>query len=89
MSLSYFRSINKAVDTGLFQTQLITPLNLNKLFEKQLKNLSGGELQKVAIVATLLQDAQIYAFDEPSAFIDVEDRIVLAKAHSEICKVDG
>jgi len=78
--ISYFRSINKDVDTGLIQTQLITPLNLNKLYEKQLKNLSGGELQKVAIVGTLLQDAQIYAFDEPSAFIDVEDRIVLAKA---------
>ncbi|MDA4112214.1 MAG: ribosome biogenesis/translation initiation ATPase RLI [Thaumarchaeota archaeon] len=78
--ISYFRSINKNVDSGLIQTQLITPLSLSKLYEKQLKNLSGGELQKVAIVATLLQDAQIYGFDEPSAFIDVEDRIVLAKA---------
>ena len=78
--LSYLRSINKDVDTGLIQTQLINPLNLNKLYEKQLKTLSGGELQKVAIVGTLLQDAQIYAFDEPSAFIDVEDRIALAKA---------
>lgn len=78
--LSYLRSINKNIESGMIQSQLITPLNLNKLFEKQLKNLSGGELQKVAIVATLLQDAQIYAFDEPSAFIDVEDRIVLAKA---------
>lgn len=77
---TYLRSINKDIDTGLIQTQLINPLNLTKLFEKQLKNLSGGELQKVAIVSTLLQDAQIYAFDEPSAFIDVEDRIVLAKA---------
>ncbi len=78
--ISYFRSINKNIDSGLIQTQLITPLNLNKLYEKQLKNLSGGELQKVAIVGTLLQDAQIFAFDEPSAFIDVEDRIVLAKS---------
>jgi ATP-binding cassette, sub-family E, member 1 len=78
--VSYLRSINKNIDSGLIQTQLVTPLNISKLYEKQLKNLSGGELQKVAIVATLLQDAQIYAFDEPSAFIDVEDRIVLAKA---------
>ena len=78
--ISYLRGINKNIDTGLIQSQLVTPLNLSKLYEKQLKNLSGGELQKVAIVATLLQDAQIYAFDEPSAFIDVEDRIVLAKA---------
>jgi len=86
---SYLRSINKSVDTGLIQTQLITPLNLNKLFEKQLKNLSGGELQKVAIVATLLQDAQIYGFDEPSAFIDVEDRIVLAKAIQRFVRAMG
>ena len=78
--ISYLRGINKNVDTGLIQTQLINPLNLAKLFEKKIMNLSGGELQKTAIVATLLQDASIYAFDEPSAFIDVEDRLVLAKA---------
>jgi ATP-binding cassette, sub-family E, member 1 len=78
--LGYLRGINKSIDTGLIQSQLVTPLRLNKLFEKSIKNLSGGELQKVAIVATLLQDAMIYAFDEPSAFIDVEDRIILAKA---------
>ena len=72
--------LTRQLTPGFSKLRLITPLNLNKLFEKQLKNLSGGELQKVAIVATLLQDAQIYAFDEPSAFIDVEDRIVLAKA---------
>ena len=78
--LTYLRTINKNIDTGLIQAQLISPLKLHKLFEKSVKNLSGGELQKVAIVACLLQDAMIYAFDEPSAFIDVEDRIVLAKA---------
>ncbi|MHB1908997.1 MAG: ribosome biogenesis/translation initiation ATPase RLI [Nitrososphaerales archaeon] len=78
--LTYLRSVSKSIDTGLFQGQLVTPLKLNKLFEKSVKTLSGGELQKVAIVATLLQDATIYAFDEPSAFIDVEDRIILAKA---------
>lgn len=87
--VTYLRSINKDVDTGLIQTQLMTPLNLNKLYEKQLKTLSGGELQKVAIVATLLQDAQIYAFDEPSAFIDVEDRIVLAKAIQRFVRAMG
>lgn len=77
---TYLRTINKNIDSGLIQTQLVSPLKLNKLYEKSVKNLSGGELQKVAIVATLLQDAMIYAFDEPSAFIDVEDRIVLAKS---------
>jgi len=40
--------------------------------------LSGGELQKVSIVTSLLQKADLYALDEPSAFIDVEDRIAVA-----------
>jgi ATP-binding cassette subfamily E protein 1 len=86
---TYLRTINKNIDTGLIQTQLITPLKLNKLYEKAIKNLSGGELQKVAIVATLLQDAMIYAFDEPSAFIDVEDRIVLAKSIQRFVRAMG
>lgn len=78
--IAYFHEINKSIDSGLIQSQLMIPLGLEKLYERSLRTLSGGELQKVAIVATLLQDAMIYAFDEPSAFIDVEDRIALAKA---------
>jgi ATP-binding cassette, sub-family E, member 1 len=49
------------------------------LYEKKVKNLSGGELQKVAVTACLLREADIYALDEPSAFLDIEDRIALAK----------
>ena len=43
------------------------------------KNLSGGELQKVAVASCLLQKVDVYALDEPSAFLDVEDRIAIAK----------
>ncbi len=87
--ISYLRTINKNFDTGLIQSQLVNPLNLTKLFEKRVKSLSGGELQKVAIVGTLLQDVEIYAFDEPSAFIDVEERIVLAKAIQKFVRSMG
>lgn len=87
--ISYLRSINRNIDSGLIQSQLIDPLNLSKLYEKSLKNLSGGELQKVAIVATLLQDALLYAFDEPSAFLDVEDRIILAKSIQKFVRSMG
>ncbi|MGC8569219.1 MAG: ribosome biogenesis/translation initiation ATPase RLI [Nitrososphaeria archaeon] len=58
---------------------LITPLRLEKLMQKSLSQLSGGELQKVAIATCLLQDATLYALDEPSAFLDVEDRIALSR----------
>ncbi|MCX8188161.1 MAG: ribosome biogenesis/translation initiation ATPase RLI [Nitrososphaeria archaeon] len=59
--------------------EIIVPLHVDKLFEKEISKLSGGELQKVAVVAALLHDADIYALDEPSAFIDAEDRVELAK----------
>jgi len=42
-------------------------------------NLSGGELQRVAIVLCLGQPADIYLIDEPSAYLDSEQRIVAAK----------
>jgi ATP-binding cassette subfamily E protein 1 len=42
-------------------------------------NLSGGELQRVAIVLCLGQPSDIYLIDEPSAYLDSEQRIVAAK----------
>jgi ATP-binding cassette subfamily E protein 1 len=58
---------------------IINPMKIKKLYNKSVKNLSGGELQKVAIGACLLQKVDVYALDEPSAFLDVEDRIAMAK----------
>jgi ATP-binding cassette, sub-family E, member 1 len=58
---------------------IINPMRIKKLYNKSVKNLSGGELQKVAIGACLLQKVDVYALDEPSAFLDVEDRIAIAK----------
>ena len=80
---------NEKMESGLYQSQIITPLGIHKLLDKQVRDLSGGELQKVAIAACLLQDADIYALDEPSAFIDVEDRFVLAKAINRFVKAEG
>lgn len=61
------------------EEQIIHPMKIKKLYNKSVKNLSGGELQKVAITACLLQKVELYALDEPSAFLDVEDRITIAK----------
>ena len=58
---------------------IVNPMKIKKLYNKSVKNLSGGELQKVAIGACLLQKVDVYALDEPSAFLDVEDRIAVAK----------
>ena len=61
------------------EEQIVDPLKIKKLYNKSIKNLSGGELQKVAVAACLLQKVDLYALDEPSAFLDVEDRIAVAK----------
>ncbi len=61
------------------EEQIIDPLKIKKLYNKSVKNLSGGELQKVAVATCLLQKVDLYALDEPSAFLDVEDRIAVAK----------
>ena len=45
----------------------------------QVKNLSGGELQRVAITLALGTPADIYLIDEPSAYLDSEQRIIAAK----------
>lgn len=67
------------IEGSLEEEQIVDPLKIKKLYNKSIKNLSGGELQKVAVAACLLQKADLYALDEPSAFLDVEDRIAIAK----------
>jgi len=68
-----------AVEGSQEEEQIIDPLKIKKLYNKSINNLSGGELQKVAVATCLLQKVDMYALDEPSAFLDVEDRIVVAK----------
>jgi ATP-binding cassette subfamily E protein 1 len=78
--LTVLNRVNEgAIEGSQEEEQIIEPLKIKKLYNKSIKNLSGGELQKVAIVSCLLQKVDLYALDEPSAFLDVEDRIAVAK----------
>ncbi len=49
------------------------------LLDRDISQLSGGELQKVAIAACLSRKAQLYLLDEPSAYLDVEERLSMAR----------
>jgi len=62
-----------------FDTQIIRPLNLKPLFLKKVNELSGGELQRVAIAHSLSQDADLFLLDEPSAYLDVEQRLIVSR----------
>jgi ATP-binding cassette, sub-family E, member 1 len=81
--------LSKGFDDPNLQANLAVPLRMEKLLARNMSELSGGELQKVAIVATFSQQADIYALDEPSAFVDVEDRFVIAKAIGRLVKAVG
>ncbi len=73
--------------TEWFQIDVIRRLRLHKLFDKRIKELSGGELQKFAIAFALAREADIYLLDEPSAYIDVEERLIVAKAIRRVNEV--
>jgi ATP-binding cassette subfamily E protein 1 len=68
-----------AIEGSQEEEQILDPLKIKKLYNKSVINLSGGELQKVSVASCLLQKVDLYALDEPSAFLDVEDRITIAK----------
>jgi ATP-binding cassette subfamily E protein 1 len=59
---------------------ILRPLELEELLEKKAKNLSGGELQRVSIALCLSKKADLYLLDEPSAYLDVEQRLAVGKA---------
>ena len=67
------------IEGSMEEEQIVAPLKIKKLYNKSIKNLSGGELQKVSVASCLLQKVDLYALDEPSAFLDVEDRIAVGK----------
>ncbi len=62
-----------------FKTRIKNPFDLEPLYESRVQELSGGELQRVGIALALSRDADVYLLDEPSAYLDVDRRVQLAK----------
>ena len=50
-------------------------LDLLNVLDRKIENLSGGELQRVAIAATVLREGDFYYFDEPTSWLDVSQRL--------------
>ena len=62
-----------------FVTDVMKPLKIEDIIDQEVPNLSGGELQRVAIALCLGKPADVYLIDEPSAYLDSEQRLVAAK----------
>ncbi len=63
-----------------FKTEVLKPLGVEDFLDSNLQDLSGGELQRTVIATSLGQAADLYLLDEPSAYLDVEERLNMAKA---------
>lgn len=81
------RNITTRFDSAHYQNEILEPLGLRTILASSISSLSGGELQRVGIALCLSRDADLYILDEPSAHLDVEQRVKLPrliKNHAEL-----
>ena len=87
ISPTFYGSVQQLLHTRIrdayihpqFISDVIKPLTMENLYDQSVKHLSGGELQRVAITLCLGKPADIYLIDEPSAYLDSEQRLITCK----------
>ncbi|MEM4268228.1 MAG: ribosome biogenesis/translation initiation ATPase RLI [Candidatus Woesearchaeota archaeon] len=72
-----------------YQNEIIKPLQLKGLITKKINQLSGGELQRVAIAIALSKDCDMVLLDEPSAYLDIEQRLLVARIIDNLAHLKG
>ena len=66
-------------DAKLFERELVPGLHLDQVLDVALTDLSGGELQRAAVALALARPATLYLLDEPSAYLDSDERMAMAR----------
>jgi len=74
-----YLKLKESWSSSIFKTEVLIPLNIDPLLDNEVQTLSGGELQRVAIVLALAKPCDIFLIDEPSAYLDSEQRVIAAK----------
>jgi ATP-binding cassette subfamily E protein 1 len=80
------RALLKKVDETGKMDSVTAHLGIDRALENDIGELSGGELQRVAMAATMLKDADVYFFDEPSSYLDIDQRLRCARLIRELAK---
>ncbi len=73
------RDLLTKVDQRTAFEDVVTALDLRTILTSDIATLSGGEMQRVAIAATALKQADLYIFDEPSSYLDIKQRLKMAQ----------
>lgn len=74
-----FQVAGEKLQESHYISEILEPLELLMLFERKVSELSGGELQRLSIALCLSREAELYLLDEPSAYLDVEQRLSMSK----------
>jgi ATP-binding cassette, sub-family E, member 1 len=80
------RNLLESVDQRGELDLWVDRLNLKQAVTRELGELSGGELQRVAIAATMMKEADVYFFDEPSSYLDIHERLRVARVIRELAE---
>ncbi|MFQ6059889.1 MAG: ribosome biogenesis/translation initiation ATPase RLI, partial [Thermoplasmata archaeon] len=79
-------SLLEKVDDRSSLSAVEEELELRSFMDKDIKKLSGGELQRLAVAATILKEADVYFFDEPSSYLDIYQRLQVAKSVQKLAE---
>jgi ATP-binding cassette subfamily E protein 1 len=84
----FLENVRKDVlsSSNWFFEEVVKRLNLHRILESKVSDLSGGELQKLYVTTALAKEADVYVIDEPSSYLDVEERYVVAKAIKRVTR---
>lgn len=78
------RSICEAV--GIHKEIKALPEKYNTVLQDHGEPLSLGQRKRIALARTLLKDAYIYIFDEPSAGLDLQNTLRIKKVFEALSK---
>ena len=82
-------TVGPRAESGWFDTEIAEPLQIRAMRERRVKELSGGELQRVAVGLALGREADIYLIDEPSAYLDSNQRMETARTIRRVMENQG
>ncbi len=82
------RSLLEKVDEKNQLDEIAEKLEITNILDNDIQKISGGELQRVAIAATVLRDANLYIFDEPTSYLDIKQRIKVSRFIQSLANKD-